>query len=60
MKKLLCKLAHWILYHFEPIDLFSTKIYLKGGVYKVVEVELNHDFSEVTIKAELEKISLSA
>lgn len=55
MKKLLCKLAHWILDNFEPIDVFNTKIRLKSGTYKVVEVVQNYDFSEITIKAEREK-----
>jgi hypothetical protein len=60
MKNLLCKLAHWILDNFEPIDVFNAKIRLNGGTYKVVEVTQNHDFSEVTIKAEQETISFSA
>ena len=60
MKKLLCKLAHWILDNFEPIDVFAMKIRLNGGTYKVVEVIQNHDFSELTIKAEQETISFSA
>ena len=60
MKKLLCKLAHWILYKYEPIDVFAMKIRLNSGTYKVVEVTQNHDFSEIIIKAEQETISLSA
>lgn len=56
VKKLLCKFAHWILYHCEPIDVFAMKIRLNGGTYKVTEVIQNHDFSEVTIKAEQETI----
>lgn len=56
MKKLLCKFAHWILYHCEPIDVWNIKIQLNGGTYKVTEVTQNHDFSEVTIKAEQETI----
>ena len=60
MKKALCKFAHWILYHFEPIDVFAMEIRLKGGTYKVTEVIQNHDFSKVTIKAERETISFSA
>ncbi len=59
MKKLLCKLAHWILYKFEPIDVWQTKIRTKHGIYGVAGIEQNHDFSEMTIKYEIEKISLS-
>ena len=29
VKKLLCKFAHWILYKFEPIDVWQTKIRTK-------------------------------
>lgn len=60
MKKLLCKFAHWILYNFEPIDVFAVKIHLKDGTYRITEVTQNHDFSEVIIKAEKETISFSA
>lgn len=60
LKKLLCKFAHWILYHYEPIDVFGMKIRFNGGTYKVTEVIQNHDFSEVTIKAEQATISFSA
>lgn len=56
MSKLLCKLAHWILYKFEPIDVWSTKVMTKHGIYGVVEIEQNHDFSKMTIKYEIEKI----
>ena len=60
MKTALCKLAHWILYKFEPIDVWQTKIRTKYGIYGVAEIEQNHDFSKMTIKYEIEKISLSA
>ena len=60
MKRALCKLAHWILYKFEPIDVWQTKIRTKYGIYGVAEIEQNHDFSKMTIKYEIEKISLSA
>ena len=60
MKIALCKLAHWILYKFEPIDVWQTKIRTKHGIYGVTEIEQNGDFSKMTIKYEIEKISLSA
>ena len=50
MKKLLCKIARWVLYHCEPIDIFATKIHLNGGEYEITEVIQNHNFTEVTIK----------
>ena len=59
-KKLLCKLAHWILDKFEPIDVWSTKIRTKRGIYGVTEIEENGDFSKMTIKYEIEKISFPA
>jgi hypothetical protein len=60
VNKLLCKFAHWILYKFEPIDVWQTKIRTKYGIYGVAEIEQNGDFSKMTIKYEIEKISLSA
>jgi hypothetical protein len=60
VKKLLCKFAHWILYKFEPIDVWSTKIRTKHGTYGVAEIEHNGDFSKMTIKYKIEKISFSA
>ena len=60
MKKLLCKFAHWILYKFEPIDVWQTKIRTKHGIYGIEEIEQNGDFSKMTIKYKIEKISFSA
>ena len=59
MKRLLCKLAYWILCKFEPLDVWQTKVKTKHGIYGVTEIEQNHDFSKLTIKYEIEKISLS-
>lgn len=60
MKKLLCKFAHWILDKFEPIDVFNTRIKTKRGTYKVYEVTQNHDFTKLTLEAELETLNLFA
>ncbi len=60
MKKLLCRIAHWILYKYEPIDIMGMKIQTKVGTYKVYEIIQNHDFSEMTLKTKRETISLSA
>ena len=38
MKKLLCRIAHWILYKYEPIDIMGMKIQTKVGTYKVYEI----------------------
>jgi hypothetical protein len=56
----LCKLAHWILYKFEPIDVWQTKIRTEHGIYGIEEIEQNGDFSKMTIKYKIEKISFSA
>jgi hypothetical protein len=60
LKRLLCNFAHWILDKCEPIDVWQTKIKTKYGIYGVTEIEQNHDFSKMTIKYEIEKISLLA
>lgn len=60
MRKLLCKLAHWILDKFEPIDVLNTRIKTKNGTYKVYAVTQNHGFTKLTLEAELETLNLSA
>lgn len=60
MKKLLCKFAHWILDKFEPIDVFNTRIKTQRGTYKVYAVTQSHDFTKLTLEAELEKLNLAA
>ena len=60
MKKLLCKIAHWILEKYEPIDIMNMKTRTNIGTYKVYEVIQSHDFSEMTLKAELKTLSFSA
>lgn len=60
MRKLLCKLAHWILDKFEPIDVFNTKIKTKRGTYKVYAVTENYDFTRLTLEAELETYNFAA
>ena len=59
MKELLCKFAHWILDKYEPIEIMGMKIKTKIGTYRVYEVIQNHDFSEITLKAELKTIKRS-
>lgn len=60
MKKLLCKFAHWILDKFEPIGAFNTRIKTKRGTYKVYAVFENHDFTKMTLEAELETYNFAA
>jgi hypothetical protein len=60
MRKLLCKLAHWILDKFEPIDVLNTRIKTKRGTYKVCAVTENYDFTKLTLEAELETLNLFA
>jgi hypothetical protein len=60
VKIALCKLAHWILDKFEPIDVLNTRIKTKRGTYKVVAVNQNHDFTKMTLEAELETYNFAA